>query len=75
MVDINVVVFAIAMFNQINPDELWLAFGRGSNFRFIPDHEVVNGMDSRSCAVLPVLHGFTGCDTVSFFYGRGEKTV
>ena len=32
-VDTDVVVNAIAMFNQINPDELWLAFGTGSNFR------------------------------------------
>ena len=32
----NVVVIAIAMFNQINPDELWLAFGTGSNFTLHP---------------------------------------
>ena len=30
MVDTNVVVIAIVMFNQINPDELWLLFGTGS---------------------------------------------
>ena len=44
-VDTDVVVIAIAMFNQINPDELWLAFGVGSNFRYILVHEVVSGMD------------------------------
>ena len=32
----NVVVIAIVMFNQINPDELWLEFGTGSNFSYIP---------------------------------------
>ena len=31
--DTDVVVLAIAMFHQINPDELWLAFGTASNFR------------------------------------------
>ena len=31
-VDTDVVVLAIAMFHQINPDELWLAFGTASNF-------------------------------------------
>ena len=74
-VDTDVVVIAIAMFNQINADELWLAFGTGLNFRYIPIHEVVNGMDPRNCAVLPVFHAFTGCDTVSSFGGRGKKTA
>ena len=36
----NVVVIAIAMFNHINPDELWLAFGTGKISRYIPVHEV-----------------------------------
>ena len=46
-VDTDVVVNAIVMFNQINPDELRFAFGTGSNFRYIPIHEVVSGMDPR----------------------------
>ena len=66
-VDTDVVVIVIAMFNQIYPDELWLAFGTGSHFRCIPIHEVVRGMDSRNCAALPIVHAFTGCDTVSSF--------
>ena len=74
-VDTDVVVNAIAMFNQINPDELWLAFGIGSNFRYIPIHEVASGMDPQNCVVLPVFHAFTGCDTVLSFGGRGIKTV
>ena len=69
------VVNAIAMFNQINPDELWLAFGTCSNFRYIPIYEVVCGMDPQNCVVLPVVHAFTGCDTVSSFCGRGKKTA
>ena len=72
-VDTDVVVLAIAMFHQINPDELWLAFGTASNFRYIPIHEVVGDMDPRTCAALPVFHAFTGCDTVSAFGGRGKK--
>ena len=74
-VDTDVVVLAIAMYNKINPDELWLAFGTGSNFRYIPIHEVVGDMDPRICAVLPVFHALTGCDTVSAFGGRGKKTA
>ena len=32
-------------------------------------------MDPRKSAVLPIFHAFTGCDTVSAFGGRGEKTA
>ena len=74
-VDTDVVVISIAIFNQINPDELWLVFGTGSHFRYIPVHELVSGMDPRNCAVLPVFHAITGCDTVSSFGGRGKKTA
>ena len=62
-------------FNKINPDELWLAFGTGCDFRYIPIHEVVANMDPRICATLPMFHVFTGCDTVSAFCGRGKKTA
>lgn len=73
--DTDVVVLAIAMFNRINPDELWLAFGTGSNFRYIPIHEVVGDMGPRTCTALPVFHALTGCDTISAFAGRGKKTA
>ena len=51
-VDTDVVVITIAMFNQINPDDLWLALGTKSKFRYIPIHKVVNRMDPRTCTVL-----------------------
>ena len=35
----DVVILAISTFSEINPDELWLAFGTGSNFRYIPIHD------------------------------------
>ena len=53
----------------------YIAFGTGSNFRYIPIHEVVASMDPRICATLPMFHAFTGCDTVSAFCGRGKKTA
>ena len=66
---------AIYTFNEIDPNELWLVFGIGSNFRYIPIHEVVANMDPRICATLPMFHAFTRCDTVSAFCGRGKKTA
>ena len=74
-VDTDVVVLAIAMFDQISPEELWIAFGTGSDFHFIPVHEVAAAMDPKVCATLHVFHAFTGCDTISSFGGRGKKTA
>ena len=54
---------------------MWIAFGTGSNFHYIPVHEVVAAMDPRVCATLHVFHAFTGCDTTSSFGGRGKKTA
>ena len=42
------------MFNQINPDELWLTFGTKVYFHYIPIHEVVNKMDPMDIQTLPV---------------------
>ncbi len=74
-VDTDVVVLAISKFHEINPDELWMAFGTKANFCYLPIHEVISGMDPKICKTLPVFHAFTGCDTVSAFGGRGKKTA
>ncbi len=74
-VDTDVVVLAVASFSKIATDELWLAFGVGSSFRYIPIHEMAASMNPAQCLALPVFHAFTGCDTVSAFTGRGKKTA
>ena len=74
-VDTDVIVLAIAHFDRIKPDELWVALGAGSHFRYIPVHELAASMDQRMCVTLHVFHAFTGCDTVSSFGGRGKKTA
>ena len=74
-VDTDVVVLSVAFFNNIAPDELWLAFGVGSNFRYLAIHEIVASLTPTKCLTLPAFHAFTGCDTVSAFSGRGKKTA
>ena len=66
---------AIATLNRTKPDELWVAFGTGGHFRFIPIHEVAAAVDPRKSANLPLFHALTGCDTVSSFAGIGKKTA
>ena len=62
--DTDVVVLAIAEYADWNINALWLAFGNGNNFRWIPIHDVCKSLCPRSRA-LPFFHAFTGCDTVS----------
>ena len=70
-VDTDVVVLAVAHYNNKKPDELWVAFGTGSHFRYIPVHEVTASLVSIMCSTLHVFHAFTGCDIVLAFGGGG----
>ena len=74
-VDTDVVVVAMATLNRTKPDELWVAFGTGGHFRFIPIHKVAAAVGPRKSATLPLFHALTGCDTVSSFAGIGKKTA
>lgn len=68
-------VLAIAHVSELGIEELWVAFGTGKNFRYIPAHEIAKSLGPDKSKALPVLHAFTGCDTVSTFATRGKKTA
>ena len=74
-VDTDVVVVAMVALNRTKPDELWVAFGTGGHFRFIPIHEVAAAVGPRKSTTLPLFHSLIGCDTVSSFAGIGKKTA
>ena len=74
-VDTDVVVLAVANFLKLGAETLWVAFGVGSNFRYLAVHEIVNVLGIERCSILPGFHALTGCDTVSAFFGRGKKTA
>ena len=40
-VDTDMVIIAIAHFLDIGLQELWIAFGTGKNFRYVPIQEIV----------------------------------
>ena len=71
-VDTDVVVLAIASANRLNISELWIAFGVGKSFRFVPAHEIAKALGPDQSVALPMFHAFTGCDTVSCFGGIGH---
>ena len=63
-------------FYKINSDELWLAFGTGANFWYIPIHEVVTNMNPRIRATLQMFHVISGlCNMVSAFCGEVKDST
>ena len=42
--DTDVVVLAIAVYLDLNIDALWLAFGKGNNFRWMPIHDICKSL-------------------------------
>lgn len=73
-VDSDVVVLCVAAAAKIDV-ELWVAFGMGKHFRYIPAHEIAASLGPDKSQALPMFHAYTGCDTVSSFATRGKKTA
>ena len=74
-VDTDVVVLSIAATTLLDADEMWVAFGTGQHLRYIPAHDVSRRLGKERSQGLPMFHSFSGCDTVSSFYGIGKKTA
>ena len=72
-VDTDVVVIALSQFHKLEIEELWIEFGTGTNLHWLPIHEYANNLGESTCQAMPVWFAFTGCDTVSSFFGRGKK--
>ena len=71
-VDSDVVVICIAWFHKIpGLEELWVAFGRGKQYRYIPVHQIAKSLGADKSKALLALHAITGC--VSAFYDIGKK--
>ena len=73
-VDTDVVVLAVAHFQYLDIEELWINFGVGKHHRMIPAHAISNFLNEKAIALM-MFHALTGCDTVSSFRGRGKKTA
>ena len=67
-VDTGVVVLALSVYHQTQPDELCIAFGTGKQLRYVPVHQVaLVAIGHAKSKALPLFHSLTGCDTVLFF--------
>jgi len=61
-----VVVLAVKSTQRLNNAVIWIAFGTGKWFRFVPALEIARALGPDGCMALPKFHAFTGCDKVSF---------
>ncbi|KAK3731974.1 hypothetical protein QZH41_003373 [Actinostola sp. cb2023] len=57
--DTDVVVLAISMVNQVNADEIWLAFGTGKTFRYLAAHQISAELGENKAKALPMFHALT----------------
>ena len=74
-VDTDVLVLAVARVQDLSVNEIWMAFGTGKHFRYLPVHSIAEKLGPQRSRALPMFHSITGCDTVSFFSGRGKTTA
>ena len=68
-------MLAISNFSCLKISRLWIAFGVGKQYRYIPIHDIVRALGEEKSQVLHVFHAFTGCDQTSGFLGRGKSTA
>lgn len=69
--DTDVFVIAVGLCDVINGNVLFHT-GRGDHLRTIDVQAVRNGIGTSVADALIGLHCFTGCDSVSSFYGKGK---
>ncbi|CAB4019733.1 Hypothetical predicted protein, partial [Paramuricea clavata] len=68
-------VLAVSIVNTLAIDEMWITHGSGKNVHNIPVHAVAASLGPAKSTAMPLFHALTGCDTVSYFRGRGKKTA
>lgn len=63
------------MLLHLQLEKLWIAFGTGKHFCYIPVHYIANTLGENMSKALPFFHAMTGCDTVFSFSGKRKKTA
>lgn len=78
-VDTDVVVILVGIFFKLLTYErnfqLWVAFGKGKNFRYYHINAICQELGENQSQALSFFHAFTGSDTTSQFSGKGKKTA
>ena len=48
-VDTDVVIIALALFSELNLEELWIEFGIGKDRRWLPIHKYATELGEQTC--------------------------
>ena len=72
-VDSDIVVLAIAFFDQLRLPKLWIGVGTGKHWRDIPVHDIKSALGPTKLLALPLFHSLSSCDTTSQLLGIGKK--
>ena len=73
--DTDIVVIYIFFFRQLATFGLSELFMQMNDQYFIPIHTLSQSFTETKSTMLPLLHALSGCDTTSYIYGQGKKTV
>ena len=73
-VDADVVVLSVYAASIFPLKKIYVAFGKGSSFRYIASRTITSSIVYNKSQCLPIFRSFTGCDTTSYFVGKGKKT-
>ena len=73
--DTDVVVIALALFNQLELEKLNVVFGKGKHYQVIPVHTICNTLGVDKCSSLLLFHSLTGCDSTTSLLGIGKPTA
>ena len=78
-VDTDVLVIITGKFHKLLsmcPDaDIWIAFSTGKHFTYFHINTIATALGKEKCVALPTFHSFTGCDTVSAFFGKGKLSA
>ena len=69
----DVVVLSVVAVPRLHLEHLWVAFGTGQYFKYIPAREIAGSIRPERATALPVFYAYMECDIVSSFAIRGKK--
>lgn len=78
-VDTNVVVILLGKFHHLVAScpaaDIWNTLGTRKAFTYVHVVAAADDLGEAKCLTLPGFDSFTGCDTVSLFFGKGLRTA
>ena len=72
-IDTDVVVLAVSKMQDIDVDELWIAFGTSKHFRYLATHDIAAQLGTQKAKALPMLHALTVVTPFPSFLAKANE--